>query len=50
MGIKDALQMGIPQAYVERFIRKFISGDEDIGVEAFAMRQAASFKETAKES
>jgi len=46
MGIKDALQMGIPQAYIERTIRKSITGDEDVGVEAFAMRQAASFKET----
>lgn len=40
MGVKDALKEGMPTAYVNEVIRKFIPDVEDDSVANFARKQA----------
>ena len=45
MGIKDALKVGMPTAYVDEVMRKFIPNVEDKSVESFAKQQALLFED-----
>lgn len=45
MGIKDALQKGVPQDYVDQDIRRFITQQAEPGMEELANRQALSFED-----
>ncbi|KAL2134591.1 hypothetical protein VTI74DRAFT_11414 [Chaetomium olivicolor] len=47
MGIKDAVREGVPQAYVDAALRKYIPPEEeaDTGAILLAQRQAAGFKD-----
>ncbi|KAK3719272.1 hypothetical protein LTR37_004491 [Vermiconidia calcicola] len=45
MGIKDAMKEGMPKAYVDRVLRKFIPEAEDKTVAEFAMQQAILFED-----
>ncbi|KAL2016977.1 hypothetical protein VTK56DRAFT_2811 [Thermocarpiscus australiensis] len=47
MGIRDALREGVPQAYVDRVLRRYIPPEEDAdeGARSLAQRQAARFEE-----
>ncbi|KAF2094099.1 hypothetical protein NA57DRAFT_68703 [Rhizodiscina lignyota] len=45
MGIRDAVKVGVPEGYVEKVMRKFISQEEDKEIEAFAMKQALDFQD-----
>lgn len=45
MGIKDAVEEGMPEKYVDEVLRKFIPEKQDEGVIAFAHRQAVFFED-----
>lgn len=45
MGIKDAVDAGIPSAYVKKVMRPFISEQGRKGLEKLAKRQALSFED-----
>lgn len=45
MGIKDALRKGVPEAYVDQVIRKFIPEQCEPGIEELANRQARRFED-----
>lgn len=47
MGIKDAIEEGVPKKYVEKVMRRFISDEstDSEGVEALAEKQAVEFED-----
>lgn len=45
MGIKDAVKEGMPQEYVDKVMREFISDKEDEAVEEVARKQALVFED-----
>lgn len=45
MGIKDALKVGMPKAYVDRVMRRFIPEHDEEGVKQIAMKQALAFED-----
>lgn len=45
MGIKDALQEGVPKAYVDKVMRKFIPDVEDETVKEVAKKQGLEFED-----
>jgi gamma-glutamylcyclotransferase len=45
MGIKDAIAMGIPEAYIDRVLRKYIPNESSNNVEHVAQQQAVQFQD-----
>ena len=45
MGIKDAVEEGVPREYVEKVMRKFIPDQEDQDVAKVAWKQALAFED-----
>ena len=46
MGVRDALEMGIPKDYIDQVIRKFIPPqDRDLEVQELALKQATNFED-----
>lgn len=45
MGISDALDMGVPNEYVEKVVRRFVPAVDDGSVESLARRQALDFQD-----
>lgn len=50
MGVRDALDKGVPGAYVDRVIRRFIPEQSGSGVEELADKQAMSFDEQSEDT
>lgn len=45
MGIRDALEEGVPRGYVEEVMRKFIPPESEVEVEDLARKQAVEFED-----